>query len=346
MKFGKKIRKTVYNSLPAWRPYFLDYKLLKQILSQKDNNNNSTSSSVVSTPPPNSDTVASSGGRNLTDLEEGLGDGTVAREIAAARSNELRKEDVERIEKEREEVVQRLSTSDGNGRPDLIERGDDGGERKGKSYDGGVEVSRRFFEVLRREVDKVNEFYLDKEEDYIIQWEMVEKGTLAFMGALRGMGYGGGAGGIGAAVGSLGDAMESNEEIEIEIDGGNDQQGCQQGRQEGSQVYQRPQGRGSAHPTHLSSAERLLLVRARVMDHLNALIKLHGEMVLLENFCTVNYTAIRKILKKHDKKRNTGFDVRVVYMQAVLTLPFLQSGMVGRLIKKAERLIEKLEAFK
>lgn len=62
---------------------------------------------------------------------------------------------------------------------------------------------------------------------------------------------------------------------------------------------------------------------------------LHGHLVLLDNFCTVNYTAFCKILKKHDKK--TCVRLRPFFLQSILQTPIFLSNVVHSLIATIER---------
>lgn len=130
---------------------------------------------------------------------------------------------------------------------------------------------RQFFTCFRQQVDKVNDFFLDKQEDFIIEH-------------------------------------------------------CQL-----SQKVQECLTPGAA-------------TRAEVLRLRHRLTYFHGELVLLENFSTVNYTGFRKILKKHDKK--TGLSMRGIYLKTVLSTPFFLSDTVRKLVLKTEEQLAQLDRIK
>lgn len=70
------------------------------------------------------------------------------------------------------------------------------------------------------------------------------------------------------------------------------------------------------------------------------LVELHGEMVLLLHWSLLNYAAVMKILKKHDKC--TGTDLKKPFQPLVLQQPFSSTSIMSRLVKEAEALIQKL----
>ncbi|XP_031474896.1 SPX domain-containing protein 3-like [Nymphaea colorata] len=64
------------------------------------------------------------------------------------------------------------------------------------------------------------------------------------------------------------------------------------------------------------------------------MVNFHGEMVLLENYSSLNYTGIAKILKKYDKR--TGGLLRLPFIQKVLQQPFFTTDLLSNLIKECE----------
>uniref|UniRef100_A0A7R9YT16 SPX domain-containing protein n=1 Tax=Chlamydomonas euryale TaxID=1486919 RepID=A0A7R9YT16_9CHLO len=72
-------------------------------------------------------------------------------------------------------------------------------------------------------------------------------------------------------------------------------------------------------------------------DVTQGLINLHGELVLVLHWSLINYSAIVKILKKHDKR--TGVFLRAPYLANVLQQPFASTNMMSRLVKRAEQLV-------
>ncbi|GFR41498.1 hypothetical protein Agub_g2192 [Astrephomene gubernaculifera] len=76
-------------------------------------------------------------------------------------------------------------------------------------------------------------------------------------------------------------------------------------------------------------------------DHLHEikarLVQFHGEMVLLLHWSLLNYAAVVKILKKHDKR--SGVLLRAPYLANVLQQPFSSTTIMSRLAKRAEQLV-------
>ena len=128
-----------------------------------------------------------------------------------------------------------------------------------------------FFSCFRREVDKVNEFFLDKQEDFIIEHQQLKEKVNQYL----------------------------------------------------------VPGRAT---------------RREVNNLCQRLVNFHGQLVLLENFSTVNYTGFRKILKKHDKK--TGSRIQNIYLKTVLVTPFFLSDTVRKLILQTESQIYELDSVR
>lgn len=82
-------------------------------------------------------------------------------------------------------------------------------------------------------------------------------------------------------------------------------------------------------------------------DHLDRLrsemVDFHGELVLLLHWSLVNYAAVAKILKKHDKL--TGSRLRAPVLASVLHQPFLSTESISQLVKEAERDVQELTAL-
>lgn len=143
-------------------------------------------------------------------------------------------------------------------------------EKNEDSVRAAEAMHNQFFTLFKQQVDKVNEFFLDKQEDYII------------------------------------DHRQLSEKVNEILQPG---------------------------ATTRSEVNRL---RQRLTNF-------HGELVLLENFSTVNYTGFRKILKKHDKK--TGLNMRTMYLKTVLATPFFLSDTVRKLVLKTESQLAQLDGI-
>lgn len=66
----------------------------------------------------------------------------------------------------------------------------------------------------------------------------------------------------------------------------------------------------------------------------------HGELVLLEHWTSLNYTALVKILKKHDKRSRVR--LRSPFLVSALQQPFYSTEVLTELIKKTEVRFRKL----
>uniref|UniRef100_A0A7I4BB87 SPX domain-containing protein n=1 Tax=Physcomitrium patens TaxID=3218 RepID=A0A7I4BB87_PHYPA len=67
------------------------------------------------------------------------------------------------------------------------------------------------------------------------------------------------------------------------------------------------------------------------------LVTLHGELVLMESYSSLNYTGLVKILKKHDKR--TGAVLRLPFIKRVLLQPFFSTELLTQLVKGCEKLL-------
>jgi hypothetical protein len=67
------------------------------------------------------------------------------------------------------------------------------------------------------------------------------------------------------------------------------------------------------------------------------LVTLHGEVILMESYSTLNYTGLVKILKKHDKR--TGAVLRLPFIRRVLLQPFFSTELLSQLVKECNNLL-------
>ncbi|CAL4949345.1 unnamed protein product [Urochloa decumbens] len=82
---------------------------------------------------------------------------------------------------------------------------------------------------------------------------------------------------------------------------------------------------------HEAAAGAAAAIRREIVD-------LHGVMVLLLNYSSINYIGLAKILKKYDKR--TGAVLRPPVIEAVLEQPFFETGTVSRLVRECEAMME------
>ena len=66
-----------------------------------------------------------------------------------------------------------------------------------------------------------------------------------------------------------------------------------------------------------------------------SLVSVHFQLLLLQNYVALNFTAVAKILKKFEKK--LGLPLRNEYVGAIVELPFYRCDALGELVEETER---------
>ncbi|MED6148900.1 SPX domain-containing protein 4 [Stylosanthes scabra] len=135
-----------------------------------------------------------------------------------------------------------------------------------------------FVRILNDELDKFNDFYVDKEEDFVIRFQ------------------------------------ELKERI------------------------QRLKEKSSQSERYTSDYEDEF--SEEMMGIRKDLVTIHGEMVLLKNYSSLNFAGLIKILKKYDKR--TGGVLRVPFTQLVLRQPVFTTEPLTRLVHECEENLERL----
>ncbi|XP_076919128.1 SPX domain-containing protein 4-like [Bidens hawaiensis] len=133
-----------------------------------------------------------------------------------------------------------------------------------------------FVRVLEEEIEKFNDFYVDKEEEFVIRFK------------------------------------ELKERIE------------------------RVQAKSWKDGNFSSESE----FSDEMMSIRRDFVTIHGEMVLLKNYSSLNFAGIIKILKKYDKR--TGGLLRVHFTQLTLRQPFFTTEPLTRLVHECEENLELL----
>lgn len=137
-----------------------------------------------------------------------------------------------------------------------------------------VGLEEWFVRILNEELDKFNDFYVDKEEEFVIRLQ------------------------------------ELKERIE--------------------RVRARKNG---AFTSESEFSEEMLEIR-------KAFVTIHGEMVLLKNYSSLNFAGLVKILKKYDKR--TGGLLSLPFTQRALHQPFFTTEPLTRLVRECEANLELL----
>lgn len=77
-----------------------------------------------------------------------------------------------------------------------------------------------------------------------------------------------------------------------------------------------------------------------MMDIRKEFVTIHGEMVLLKNYSSLNFAGLIKILKKYDKR--TGGLLRLPFTQLAAHQPFFTTEPLTRLVRECEANLELL----
>jgi len=72
-----------------------------------------------------------------------------------------------------------------------------------------------------------------------------------------------------------------------------------------------------------------------------SLVSFHRNLLVLQNYVALNFTAIAKILKKFDKR--IGAPLHADYIAAIVELPFYQCQSLATLVEDAEEQFRALE---
>ncbi|KAF4390773.1 hypothetical protein G4B88_015663 [Cannabis sativa] len=141
-----------------------------------------------------------------------------------------------------------------------------------------AELQDWFIRILNEELDKFNDFYVDKEEEFVIRFQ------------------------------------ELKERIERVKEKSNN-------------------GRAFTSESEFSE---------EIMDIRRDFVAIHGEMVLLKNYSSLNFagTGLVKILKKYDKR--TGGLLRLPFTQLALRQPSFSTEPLTRLVRECEANLELL----
>ncbi|KAK1315785.1 SPX domain-containing protein 4 [Acorus calamus] len=142
--------------------------------------------------------------------------------------------------------------------------------------DGLDGLEHWFVRILDVELDKFNDFFLDKEEDFIIRLRELK--------------------------GRIDRVKEKTNEV-------------------------------GAFTSESEFSEEMLDIR-------RAFVTIHGEMVLLKNYSSLNFAGLVKILKKYDKR--TGGLLSLPFTQRALHQPFFTTEPLTSLVRACEASLELL----
>ncbi|XP_055804675.1 SPX domain-containing protein 4-like [Solanum dulcamara] len=152
----------------------------------------------------------------------------------------------------------------------------DGGENPPAPLPPPPHLQDWFVRILNEELDKFNDFYVDKEEEFIIRLQ------------------------------------ELKERIER---------------------VKEKSGKDGVLTKDSEFSDEVMGIR-------KDFVAIHGEMVLLKNYSSLNFAGLVKILKKFDKR--TGRLLRLPFTQLALDQPFFTTEPLNRLVRECEENLELL----
>lgn len=139
-----------------------------------------------------------------------------------------------------------------------------------------LDLQEWFIRILSEELDKFNDFFVNKEEEFVIRFQ------------------------------------ELKERIERVME---------------------KSSKGGVFTSESEFSEETMEIR-------KDFVTIHGEMVLLKNYSSLNFAGLVKILKKYDKR--TGGLLRLPFTQFALRQPFFTTEHVTRLVRECEENLELL----
>ncbi|CAA0808291.1 SPX domain-containing protein 4 [Striga hermonthica] len=133
-----------------------------------------------------------------------------------------------------------------------------------------------FVRILNEELEKFNDFYVDKEEEFIIRFQALK---------------------------------ERIERVKARV------------------------GTGGVFTSETEFSREMMEIR-------KDFVAIHGEMVLLKNYSSLNFAGLIKILKKYDKR--TGGLLSLPFTQLAVHQPFFTTDPLTRLVRDCEANLELL----
>jgi len=183
------------------------------------------------------------------------------------------------------------------------------------------EVEKEFIRLLQHEVMKFNEFFINKEEELVMKESRLnvmfseivgEDKLFVFENANK--------------HNDEGDKTNNNTSANAAAASAYEAPTSQQQQQQ--QQQQMMADATAVDPNNLE-------VEAELCMHL---ANFHGELVLMEHWMNINFTALVKILKKHDKLSRVA--LRSPILVSVSKQPFYDTAVVSKMIARAQSRVE------
>ncbi|KAG6742907.1 hypothetical protein POTOM_053851 [Populus tomentosa] len=195
-----------------------------------------------------------------------------------------------------------------------------------------VDLQEWFVRILNEELDKFNDFYVDKEEDFVIclqAFVYYSSGNLRYCGLM-------------VAFNVFPICMFGKSELIVL--GGVVRQYVKRRLSMGLEGLDKELKERIENLKENSSKDGVFTSESEfseeMMDIRKDLVTIHGEMVLLKNYSSLNFAGLVKILKKYDKR--TGGLLRLPFTQLALHQPFFTTEPLTRLVHECEDNLELL----
>ncbi|KAK2994605.1 hypothetical protein RJ640_025659 [Escallonia rubra] len=179
-----------------------------------------------------------------------------------------------------------------------------------------------FVKILSEELDKFNDFYVDKEEDFIIRFQVKFKALISgkqIPSLKRWPGF--------SVEGSRWRRKEGHVELSLMVSL------LLMELKERIELVKEKSCKDGVFTSECEFSEEMMNIR-------KDFVTIHGEMVLLKNYSSLNFAGLIKILKKYDKR--TGGLLRLPFTQLALGQPFFTTEALTRLVRDCEANLEVL----
>lgn len=195
------------------------------------------------------------------------------------------------------------------------------------------EVEKDFIRLLQQEVMKFNEFFINKEEELVMKESRLnvmfseivgEDKLFIFENANK----------------IVGNPSNDDEgENEKNISHTNDNSRASSTQVSSSQYEQQQHQQEQQNQQMMANATTVEPNNLEIEAELCVqLANFHGELVLMEHWTNINFTALVKILKKHDKLSRVA--LRSPILVSVSKQPFYDTAVLSKMIARAQARVE------
>ncbi|KAL9380962.1 hypothetical protein Peur_026619 [Populus x canadensis] len=205
-----------------------------------------------------------------------------------------------------------------------------------------VDLQEWFVRILNEELDKFNDFYVDKEEDFVIRLQMPTRGgsfdvkvpyafsqnyvtLMTRIQFLSRKNY--------PRTNKISNLTPSLPPSPLLRDKSSFYHLYGQELKERIESLKEKSSKDGVFTSESEFSEEMMDIR-------KDLVTIHGEMVLLKNYSSLNFAGLVKILKKYDKR--TGGLLRLPFTQLALHQPFFTTEPLTRLVHECEDNLELL----